>query len=103
MNEPAPVVHNLFVAPDGRLRSPWRFIISVLLVLVANFLAGTAAYMLSAGHARLVDVIFRPLLTLLELGGFFVLTEAFDRPSLSPWQYNGLPRANWLQETLVGA
>jgi len=103
MNDSFPAVQDFFIASDGRLRSGWRFAISVVLVILANYLAGASAYMLAGGHTRIMEVIFRPLLTILELFAFFILTGVLDRPSISVWQYNGLPRSNWVQESAMGA
>ena len=61
------------------------------------------AYGFAGNHARLLEVIYRPLLVILELGAFYLLTKLFDQPKQSVWQYNGLGRYRWFQETLVGA
>lgn len=94
---------NAFLLDDGRLRSGWRFGISAVVVVIANFVAMIVAYGFAGNHARLLEVIYRPLLVILELGAFYLLTKLFDQPKQSVWQYNGLGRYRWFQETLVGA
>lgn len=94
---------NVFSAPDGRLRSGWRFVLSVFLVFMANYIAAVFAYGTADGRERLAEFIFRPLLMVFELLGFFALTRMFDRPNRSVWTYNGLSREKWLRDSLVGA
>jgi membrane protease YdiL (CAAX protease family) len=94
---------NLFFADDGRLRSGWRFALAVIVVLLANFIAGLIAVGIAGRHGQMLDVIYRPLLVLLQLAGFFLLTQLLDRPAESPWQYNGLPRRHWFRDTIAGA
>jgi membrane protease YdiL (CAAX protease family) len=94
---------NLFSSDDGRLRSGWRFALSVVLVLAANFIAIFFAVTLAGRHRQLFDVIYRPVLVLLQISGFILLTNLFDRPAVTVWQYNGLPRRHWLRDTMAGA
>lgn len=94
---------NVFFEEDGRLRSGWRFVLSVIVVLLANFVAGTVAFGIAGRHQRVLETVFRPLLMLLEFAGFFLLTELIDRPNQGFWRYNGLQRENWLRETATGA
>lgn len=94
---------NVFFADDGRLRSGWRFALAVIVVMVANFVAGTVAVGIAGRHQRVLEAVYRPLLVLLEFIGFFVLTELFDRPSVGFWRYNGLQRERWFRDTMVGA
>lgn len=94
---------NAFLLDDGRLRSGWRFAIAAVLVILINVVAGVIAYAVAGKHVQLMEVIYRPLLVVLQLGGFYLLTRLFDQPTQSVWQYNGLGRNRWLQETLLGA
>ena len=94
---------NVFLLDDGRLRSGWRFAISAVLVVMANYVAIAIAYGIAGSHRHILEAIYRPLLMVLELASFLVLTELFDRPEISAWQYNGLGRARWWQEMLIGA
>src|SRR4051812_2259775 len=94
---------NVFLRDDGRLRSGWRFLLSVLLVIVANFLAGNLSVLVAGRHYRIQEVIFRPLLMVLELVAFLFLTKLFDQPEGSSWEYIGLRRRDWLRDSLVGA
>jgi membrane protease YdiL (CAAX protease family) len=94
---------NVFLLDDGRLRSGWRFLVSVFLVFVANFVAGNLSVLIAGRHYRLQEVIYRPLLMLLELAAFLFITRLFDQPEGSPWAYIGLPRQRWLRDSLRGA
>jgi membrane protease YdiL (CAAX protease family) len=94
---------NVFLLDDGRLRSGWRFLISVFLVVVANFVAGNLSVLIAGRHYRVQEVIYRPLLLLLELAAFLFLTKLFDQPEGSPWAYIGLPLRQWLRESMIGA
>jgi membrane protease YdiL (CAAX protease family) len=93
---------NLFLLDDGRLRSGWRFVVCVFLVIAANFIAGNISVLIAGSHYRLQEVIYRPLLMVLELAAFFFITKLFDQPESSPWAYIGLPARGWLRESLVG-
>ena len=94
---------NVFLLDDGRLRSGWRFLVSVFLVVVANFVAGNLSVLIAGRHYRVQEVIYRPLLMLLELAAFLFLTKLFDQPEGSPWAYIGLPRRRWVRESIAGA
>ena len=94
---------NVFFADDGRLKSGWRFALAVIVVIAANFIAGFVAVGIAGRHGKLLDVVYRPLLVLLQLVGFFLLTQLLDRPAESIWQYNGLQRRHWLRDTIAGA
>src|SRR6476619_4226352 len=94
---------NVFLLDDGRLRSGWRFLVSVFLVVVANFVAGNLSVLIAGRHYRVPEVIYRPLLMLLELAAFLFLTKLFDQTEGSPWAYIGLPRRRWVRESIVGA
>jgi membrane protease YdiL (CAAX protease family) len=94
---------NLFLLDDGRLRSGWRFAVSVFLVVVANFVAGNVSVLMTGRHYRIQETIYRPLLMVLELAAFLFLTKLFDQPEGSPWAYIGLRRHHWVRETTIGA
>ena len=94
---------NLFVLDDGRLRNGWRFVLSVFLVYVANFVAGNLSVLIAGNHFRVQEVVYRPLLMLIELATFLFITRLFDQPEVSPSAYIGLPRRHWLRQTLIGA
>jgi len=93
---------NAFLLDDGRLRSGWRFLVSVFLVLVAYFVAGNLSVLVAGDHHRIEDVIFRPLLMALELIGFLFITRLFDQPEGGAWDYIGLRRQRWLHDTVQG-
>lgn len=94
---------NLYLSDDGRLRRGWRFVVSVLLVVAANYVAGNVSALVAGYHYRLQEVIYRPLLMVLVLAIYFLLTKFVDQPEGSPWAYMGLPRRRWLRESLLGA
>jgi uncharacterized protein len=103
MNDSLPAVQDLFLTGDGRLRSGWRFVIGLVCVVLAYLLAGLSASILTGGHPRIFDFAFRVLWAFFELCAFLFLTNTLDRPTGSVWQYNGLPRSNWLDESAIGA
>lgn len=94
---------NVFLLDDGRLRSGWRFLISAFLVVVANFVAGNLSVLIAGNHYRIQEVIYRPLVMLLELVAFLFITRLFDQPDGSTWAYIGLRRKRWLRDTVEGA
>jgi len=94
---------NVFLLDDGRLRSGWRFLISAFLVVVANFVAGNLSVLIAGNHYRVQEVIYRPVLLLLELAVFLFITRLFDQPQGSAWEYIGLRRARWFRDTAEGA
>jgi membrane protease YdiL (CAAX protease family) len=93
---------NLFLLDDGRLRSGWRFAVSVFLIFVANFVAGNLSFLFAGPHFRIQEVIYRPLLLLLLLAAFLFITNLFDQPEVSAWEYIGLPHRRWLRESIAG-
>ncbi len=93
---------NLFLLEDGRLRSGWRFLISAFLAVALNYFAGFLAVGLADGHARIQEIIYRPLAMALELVVFFFLAKILDQPEQSLWTYIGLPRRGWLRDSLIG-
>jgi membrane protease YdiL (CAAX protease family) len=94
---------NVLFSEDGRLRNGWRFVISVVFVILAEFLARNIAYTVARGDDQLLDVIYRPLWMVLQIIAFLALTRRLDKPTISAWQYIGLPRSRWLYESFSGA
>jgi uncharacterized protein len=94
---------NVLLLDDGRLRSGWRFVIAVIMVIVVNFVAGTLSVDIARRHPHVEDAIYRPLLLILLLASFYGMTKLFDQAKGSAWAYNGLPCRGWLRETIVGA
>lgn len=64
---------------QGRLRPGWRFLLGVVVAVVANFIAIGVAGPLSHGQARLLEALYRPLTMLLLLGGFALLLMSADQ------------------------
>jgi len=94
---------NLFLLEDGRLRNEWRFVFSVVVVFAMNYAAGMLAATFGGGRPHLEDVIYRPLVMLLLLGGFAGMARVFDGQESGIPGYLGLPRRGWFRETLRGA
>jgi membrane protease YdiL (CAAX protease family) len=94
---------NILYNDADKLRSGWRFLLAVVVVIAANYFSVQFAFGISGDRQRLAEVIFRPLVMILELLGFIALTLLFDRPSESVWKYNGLPREGAVRQTLIGA
>lgn len=94
---------NVLFSEDGRLRNGWRFVISVVFVILAEFLARNIAYAIARGNDQLLDVVYRPLWMGLQLIAFLALTKRIDKPRISAWQYIGLPRSAWLYQSFSGA
>ena len=71
-------VPTLFIGTDGRLRSGWRYFISLIASLAMLFLAGFIA--LSVGHSFLkFEIINRPLSVILLLLLYWLLGHMLDR------------------------
>src|SRR4051794_8832390 len=94
---------NVLFSEDGRLRNGGRFVISVVFVILAEVLARNIAYTVARGDDQLLDVIYRPLWMVLQIIAFLALTRRLDKPTISAWQYIGLPRSRWLYESFSGA
>src|SRR5436309_1078794 len=68
----------IFTRSDGRVRPGWCFLLSVVVIIAVNY---AAAYITSAFHFQRLDgfeALYRPLLALLEAGGFVVMAQVFD-------------------------
>lgn len=96
-------IPSLFVRDDFRLRAGWRFLFSIPVLYFAMFVAGTMAATVAGDHLAIEESIYRSLLMLLLLASFMALARVLDQPEGSVLTYLGLPRANWLRQTLTGA
>ncbi len=94
---------NPFLLDDGRLRSGWRFLLSVVMVVAANFIAGNLSVLFAGNHYRIQEVIYRPLLMALEIVSFLFLAKVFDQSDENAWSYIGLRSQRWLRDTIEGA
>jgi membrane protease YdiL (CAAX protease family) len=70
---------NLFLAPDHRLRSGWRFAIALVGTYAALTVAGLIAYSFDPSLGRVFESINRPLTVALLLLLYFALGATLDR------------------------
>jgi CAAX protease family protein len=95
------LVYSGFVAQDGRLRSMWRFALSIIVVLIGNIVAMIIASLAGRGH--IYNLIYRPLALVLVLGGFALLLKVADCVSGDPLPAMGLSfRKPWIKDASVG-
>ena len=94
---------SLFYSADGRVRVGWRFLISVVVVLLANGIAIEVALALAGRHDRIVEAIYRPLTMILLLAGFRFLLITADHIEAEPRTAMGLAFDQfWLRDALLG-
>lgn len=86
----------------GRLRAGWRFLLGVVVAILANMIAMDVAQSLVGRRLRLLDAIYRPLTTLLLLAGFSLLLLFADRVRGNPLTAVGLGRRRWLPQLALG-
>ena len=98
----APKMTHAFLLEDGRLRVGWRFACSVIVVVIAYYIAGTLAATFAGTHTHLEDFLYSSLLMLLLLGGFVGMGRIFDQPEGSVLSYIGLPSARWFRQAAAG-
>ena len=92
---------NFYIAPDGRLRAIWRFALSIVVLIAANFLGGGIAFATHLGGLSF-EAVYRPLLLIFLLAGFYLLLVRLDRaPRPLPSMGLGLDRTT-LPQSLLG-
>ena len=95
-------VYAAFIAKNGRLRAIWRFLLAIIVVLLANIAAGVLAS--PAGRGRLFDLIFRTLALFFMLVGFSMLLKLADGVAGNPLPAMGLSlRKPWIRDAAWGA
>ncbi|HMK31114.1 MAG TPA: CPBP family intramembrane glutamic endopeptidase [Terriglobales bacterium] len=92
----------LFLGDDGRLRSGWRFLISVGAFVAANWIAALFADSLARGSERLFDVLFRPAAALLSLLAYCLMLLVLDRVKGNPLRALGLGSHAALPDSFLG-
>jgi len=93
-------VRFIFLAPDGRLRAGWRFLLGAVFFVAANYAGAILASPLRQIHAEL---FFRSFTTLLLVAGFSGMLYLFDRHRDRLLARMGLGLDGpWLRESLVG-
>jgi len=92
---------NLFTAPDGRLRSIWRFVLAIVVTYFANVVA--AGFAAGAGRGRLFELAYRSLAVVFVLGGYSLLVVLADRVVGNPLAAMGLAfRRQWFRDCAFG-
>src|SRR4051812_6199827 len=88
---------------NGRLRPIWRFFLAVMVVALANIVAGKTAFTIFGKHPLLADATYRVLTLLALLGGFSLLLRFVDGVESGLLASQGLPmrRSAW-RETWKG-
>jgi membrane protease YdiL (CAAX protease family) len=64
---------------QGRLRPGWCFLLGIIVALIANYIAIGVAGPLSHRSTKLLELIYRPLTTVLLLAGYALLLMSADR------------------------
>jgi len=81
----------------------FRFLISVVLIVLANIAVGLLAFMSLRNHPVLADTIYRWGTSAALIAGFIVFTRLLDRWEGDPWRYIGLPSGrSAVSQTLIG-
>lgn len=87
----------------GRLRSVWRFLIAIAVVLLANLVGGVMAYTLLRGHPLAADAAYRAFALALVVGGFAVMLRGLDQVEGSALEAQGLGFGRgWLRDAAIG-
>jgi CAAX protease family protein len=93
---------DLFWGEDGRLRSGWRFGLSVFFFLVVNSFAADIANAWAGPSDRKFELLYRPLLMVFLIAAFSVLVKTLDRVDGNPLPAMGLVPRFFLPDVLVG-
>jgi membrane protease YdiL (CAAX protease family) len=88
---------------QARVRPGWRFLLGVVVAVIANFIAIGVAGPLSHGQARLLEALYRPLTMLLLLGGYALLLMSADQVHERLFSAMGLGKfPGWVRQALWG-
>ena len=93
---------DLFWGEDGRLRSGWRFGLSVFFFFVVNSFAVDIANAWAGPSDRKFELLYRPLLMVFLIAGFSVLLKTLDRVDGNPLPAMGLVPRYFLPDVWVG-
>lgn len=81
----------------------FRFLISVVLIVLANIAVGLMSFMTLKQHPTLADTFYRWGTSAVVIAGVIVLARLLDRWSGDPWEYIGLPwNYGAAQQGLIG-
>jgi len=97
-------MRKIFVAPDGRVRASWRFLLGAFGVVGAEFASGYIASFIAGGDAPALFVFLQePLSLTLTLLIFSFLLTVGDRIPEDRLAAQGLPmRGAWLRQACDG-
>ncbi len=84
---------NPWFGSDGRLRAAWRFLLGVVVAILATYAAIGVAVAVARDHERLLEAIYRPATFLFLLAGFALLLVSADQV------HEGVLRAMGLGQT----
>ena len=94
---------SLWLDNQGRVRPGWRFLLGVVVAVIANFIAIGVAGPLSHGAARLLEALYRPLTLILLLGGYLLLLMSADQVHERLFYAMGLGKfSGWFRQALWG-
>jgi hypothetical protein len=92
--------------PIGRpkpIHPIFRFLVAVVLILLANIVIGAVAFSFAHRHPTVADTFFRWGTSVVLIAGFIVFTRLLDRWEGDAWRYIGLPwDRSALSQALVG-
>jgi membrane protease YdiL (CAAX protease family) len=96
-------VRRVFLAADSRLRSGWRFVLAILLFVLANIMAALIAVTFAREHSQLFELIYRTLTMVLLIAGYWWMSVRLDRVRHGAMAYQGLDtKVAWLRQCIVG-
>jgi uncharacterized protein len=93
---------DLFWGEDGRLRSGWRFGLSVFFFFVVNSFAVDLANSWAGPSDRKFELFYRPLLLIFLLAAFSVLLKTLDRVEGNPLPAMGLVSQRLHRDAVLG-
>ena len=93
---------DLFWGEDGRLRSGWRFGLSVFFFFVVNSFSVDIANAWAGPSDRKFELLYRPLLMVFLIAAFSVLLKTLDRVDGNPLPAMGLVPRYFLPDALIG-
>jgi membrane protease YdiL (CAAX protease family) len=94
---------SLWLDNQERVRSGWRFLLGVVVAVIANYIAIGVAGPLAHGKARLLESLYRPLTMVLLLGGYALLLLSADQVHERLFSAMGLGKfPGWVRQALWG-
>ncbi len=94
---------SLWLDDQARVRPGWRFLLGVVVAVIANFIAIGVAGPLAHGKTRLLESLYRPLTLLLLLAGYALLLLSADQVHERLFSAMGLGKfPGWVRQALWG-